>query len=149
MVNEIMAMESSLEDHDNSHGTFAVFDTLQTMILKESEEPYCALYSRDKFSALMECYDAFPIFDTGLPAERSGGNIRSIVASFLFEVVYFFGEEKEIAAVAMNYLDRFLGTYVRGVRQCMILFRISLKNECLQYIFNIETFFTWNIRQRS
>ena len=81
--------------------------------------PYSIFYARrDNFSALMECYQAFSRVTTGPTkmqtrlGERDwngSGNVRSIVAVFLFEVVHFFGEDAEIAAVAINYLDRFLG----------------------------------------
>ena len=82
-----------------------VHDTLQALKMKETRLPYCIFYKRDKFVALMKCYAEFT--STNLEPEIVRGNI----AAFLFEVVDFYDEDREIAVVAMNYLDRFLGKY--------------------------------------
>ena len=50
----------------------------------------------------MQCYQAF---DT---SSSDPDDIRCLIAGFLLQVADFYGEEREVAVVAMSYLDRFL-----------------------------------------
>eukprot|EP00557_Chaetoceros_sp_GSL56_P000943 CAMPEP_0176501878 /NCGR_PEP_ID=MMETSP0200_2-20121128/14434_1 /TAXON_ID=947934 /ORGANISM="Chaetoceros sp., Strain GSL56" /LENGTH=520 /DNA_ID=CAMNT_0017900871 /DNA_START=1419 /DNA_END=2978 /DNA_ORIENTATION=- len=80
-----------------------VYETLHALKVKENESQYSAFLDAGNFSYLMQSYEAFDPEEAAGPAQ-----VRYLTAGFLFQVVDFYGEEREVAIVAMSYLDRFL-----------------------------------------
>ena len=78
------------------------YDQLQALKSKENDPIYCVFLDRRKLSNLMQCYQAFDI------SSSDPDDIRCLIAGFLLQVADFYGEEREVAVVAMSYLDRFL-----------------------------------------
>lgn len=79
-----------------------VYETLHALKAKENESHYSAFHDVANFASLMQSYEAFD------PQSADPAQVRYLTAGFLFQVVDFYGEEREVAIVAMNYLDRFL-----------------------------------------
>jgi hypothetical protein len=82
--------------------SLTVYETLQALKEKENESPYDVFLNGNNLSLLMQSYQAFD------PETTNPGEVRYLTAGFLFQVVDFYGEERQVAIVAMNYLDRFL-----------------------------------------
>jgi hypothetical protein len=93
-------------------------DILSILKARESNSTYALNFSGDNSASLMECYyflgkdkEASP--DIMKPHNQIGHEVRSCIIGFLFETVDYFGEDREIVAVAIDYLDRFLLTRLR------------------------------------
>lgn len=97
-------------------------DIIIAMKAREAIPAYNVYFQGEDFhNSLMECYASLGCIDNkkGSPSSslhqlnESGQTVKNSIIQFLFEAVDFYGEDREIVAVAINYLDRFLITRMR------------------------------------